>query len=171
MKFITPFIVAFFVFLFLVPRNTQPAQKSGSYNTLQKEKYSEADLKSDSTKKLPLIKVNGTRFVDEKGDTILLRGLAISDPDKIESQGHWSKTHFEKVKEMGAMIVRIPVHPSAWRSRTPQKYLKLLDQAVEWCTELDMYVIIDWHSIGNMLTGLYQNPMYNTSYEETTNFR
>ena len=119
---------------------------------------------------LPLIMVKGNKFIDSKGDTILFRGLAISDPDKIERQGHWSKKHFEKVKEMGALIVRIPIHPVAWRERTPEKYLELLDQAVEWCTDLGMYVMIDWHSIGNLGMELFQNPMYNTTKQETYEF-
>jgi len=121
-------------------------------------------------KKLPLISVKGNRFVDPDGKPLLFRGLAISDPDKLEMQGHWSKAHFEKVKEMGTTLVRIPVHPVAWRERTPNEYLKLLDQAVQWCTDLDMHVIIDWHSIGNMTTGVYQDPMYNTTKEETFAF-
>ena len=119
---------------------------------------------------LPLIMVKGNKFINSKGDTILFRGLAISDPDKIERQGHWNKKHFEKVKETGALIVRIPVHPVAWRERTPEKYLELLDQAVEWCTDLGMYVMIDWHSIGNLGMELFQNPMYNTSKQETYGF-
>lgn len=119
---------------------------------------------------LPRILVKGTRFVTAGGDTVLFRGLAISDPDKIEHQGHWSKSHFVKVKEMGATIVRIPVHPIAWRERTPAKYLQLLDQAVAWCTELGMYVMIDWHSIGNLQMQLFQDPMYNTTQQETYEF-
>jgi endoglucanase len=119
---------------------------------------------------LPMVRVDGTRFINSGGDTILFRGVSISDPDKIEKQGHWNKAHFEKVKEMGAMIVRIPVHPVAWRERTPEKYLELLDQAVEWSTDLGMYVIIDWHSIGNLGMELFQNPMYNTSKTETYQF-
>jgi endoglucanase len=121
-------------------------------------------------KKMPLIRVEGNRFISSEGDTILFRGLAISDPDKIESQGHWNKAHFEKVKEMGTMVCRIPVHPVAWRERTPEGYLKLLDQAVEWCTDLEMYVMIDWHSIGNLGMELFQNPMYNTTRKETYEF-
>jgi endoglucanase len=121
-------------------------------------------------KMLPLIKVQGNKFVDPEGKMILFRGISISDPDKIEHQGHWNKNHFEKVKETGAMIVRIPVHPVAWRERTPEKYLELLDQAVEWCTDLGMYIIIDWHSIGNLGMELFQNPMYNTSKTETYEF-
>jgi hypothetical protein len=119
---------------------------------------------------MPLISVRGNSFVNPDGDTILLRGLSISDPDKIEIQGHWNREHFEQVKSTGAGIVRIPVHPVAWRKRTPDKYLELLDQAVEWCTELELYVMIDWHSIGNLGMELFQNPMYNTSKQETYRF-
>ena len=85
-------------------------------------------------KVLPLISVKGNSFVNPKGDTVLFRGLSISDPDKVQGQGHWSKEYFAKAKEMGATLVRIPVHPIAWRERTPKEYLKLLDQAVEGCT-------------------------------------
>jgi len=57
-----------------------------------------------------LVHVYKNKFVNEKGDTILFRGLSISDPDKIQRQGHWNKYHFEKVKEMGAMLVGIPLN-------------------------------------------------------------
>src|ERR1035441_5630354 len=123
-----------------------------------------------NARKMPLISVKGNHFEDPQGKTILFRGLAISDPDKLEMQGHWNREHFVKVKEMGAMVVRIPVHPVAWRERTPGEYFKLLDQAVDWCTELDMYIDLDWHSIGNLTTGLFQDPMYETSQQETYNF-
>jgi endoglucanase len=121
-------------------------------------------------KKLPLILVKGNKFVGPDGTTVLFRGLAISDPDKLEMQGHWSKDLFVKVKEMGAKLVLIPVHRVAWRERTPAEYLKLLDQAVGWCTELEMHVIIDWHTIGNLETGVFQDPMCETSKQETYNF-
>ena len=121
-------------------------------------------------KKMPLISVKGNKFVDPNGNVVLFRGLSISDPDKLEMQGHWSRDHFVKVKEMGAKLVRIPIHPVAWRERTPEEYIKLLDQAVGWCTGLEMYVILDWHTIGNLETGVFQDPMYDTSKQETYNF-
>jgi aryl-phospho-beta-D-glucosidase BglC (GH1 family) len=121
-------------------------------------------------KKLPLIKVKGNSFVNERGDTILFRGVSLADPDKIEQEGKWNKELFIKVKEFGAAIVRLPVHPAAWHMRTPMKYLPLLDQAVDWCTELGIYVIIDWHTIGNLEMELFQNPEYNTTKQETYEF-
>ena len=121
-------------------------------------------------KKLSLVKVKGSRFVNMQGDTILFRGVAIADPDKLDQQRHWNKTLFVKVQEFGTTIVRIPIHPAAWRARTPSKYLLLLDQAVSWCTDLGLYVIIDWHSIGNLGMELFQDPVYNTTQKETYEF-
>jgi len=119
---------------------------------------------------LSLIKVKGNRFVNSEGDTLLFHGLAFADPDKVEAEGHWNKELFQKMKDLGANLIRIPVHPVAWRNRTPNKYLELLDQVVNWCTELGLYVIIDWHSIGNLKMGLFQDPYYITSLTETFSF-
>jgi aryl-phospho-beta-D-glucosidase BglC (GH1 family) len=127
-------------------------------------------LNSPDGAKLPLISVRGNRFVDPEGNPVLFRGVNIADPDKIESQGHWNRDLFQKVKDTGATVVRIPVHPVAWRGRGAKDYLALLDQAVEWSTELGLYVDIDWHSIGNLQEGLFQDPMYETSLPETLNF-
>ena len=91
-------------------------------------------------KKLPLISVVKNRFVNSKGDTILFRGVSIADADKVEGQGQWKKELFEQIKNMGANVVRLPIHPIAWRERTPEVYLELLDQAVQWCTDLGLYV-------------------------------
>ncbi|MGH2563345.1 MAG: glycoside hydrolase family 5 protein [Ginsengibacter sp.] len=127
-------------------------------------------VKNPKEKLLPLIMVKENKFVSANGDTILFRGVSIADPDKIDHEGHWNKMLFEKAKEMGVMLVRVPVHPVAWRERTPLKYLALLDSAVSWCTDLGVYVDIDWHSIGNLEMELFQNPMYNTTLKETYEF-
>lgn len=149
-----------------------PAQEAvqPEYNAWWRSGFGGWPRRNPQAKVLPLVQVHGNKFVTETGDTLLFRGLSISDPDKIEHEGHWNKNHFEKVKDMGAMLVRIPVHPVAWRERTPEKYLELLDQAVEWCTDLKMYIIIDWHSIGNLNMELFQNPMYDTTKKETYEF-
>jgi len=148
----------------------QPAAQGKKPHQWWLEQYPGAPLKSPNEKKLPLISVRGNKFVDANGATLLFRGLSISDPDKIEGQGHWNKDHFARVKQTGARLVRIPVHPIAWRERTPKAYLALLDQAVEWCTDLGLYIDIDWHTIGNLKTGLFQDPMYETSMPETYEF-
>ncbi|HVT73617.1 MAG TPA: glycoside hydrolase family 5 protein [Lacunisphaera sp.] len=119
---------------------------------------------------LPRVAVKGNRFVDAAGTPLLFRGVSVADPDKLAGQGRWNRELFVAVKDLGANLVRLPVHPVAWRERTPEGYLQLLDEAVDWCTDLGLYVIIDWHSIGNLKSGLFQSPMYDTSIPETLGF-
>ncbi len=119
---------------------------------------------------LQRISVRGNRFVDPAGKPVLFRGLSIADPDKIDEEGRWNPGLFAAIKDFGANLVRIPVHPAAWRARGKEDYLKLLDQAVDWSTDQGMHVIIDWHSIGNLGSGMFQDPSYNTDKKETLDF-
>jgi endoglucanase len=120
---------------------------------------------------LSQISVKGNAFVNAEGKTVVFRGLDTSDPDKLAKNEHWNKEYFEQAKSWGANLVRFPVHPEAWRTRGQEKYLKLLDDGVAWAGELGMYVIIDWHSIGNLRTEMYQtagSPLYSPGLYETT---
>jgi len=119
---------------------------------------------------LSQISVSGNTFVNEEGEVVIFKGLDTSDPDKLAKEGHWNPEYFKAMKSWGANIVRFPVHPRAWRERGKEDYLKLLDQGVQWAQELGMYVIIDWHSIGNLRSHLYQYPMYETTQKETFEF-
>ncbi|MDC8773432.1 glycoside hydrolase family 5 protein [Roseateles albus] len=123
-----------------------------------------------SARQLPLVKVQGNKFVNEQGAVVVFRGVNMSDPDKLESQGQLSRAYFEAIQSWGANVVRIPVHPSAWQRRGKKGYLALLDQSVRWINELGMYVIVDWHSIGNLKSELFQNSSYATSKGETFDF-
>ena len=100
-----------------------------------------------------------------------------SDPDKLDNEGNWDKSYFEEMKKWGANLVRFPVHPRAWNKRGKEDYLKLLDDGIKWAGELGMYVIIDWHSIGNLRTEMYQGNtttdnvnMYDTTQKQTFDF-
>ena len=124
---------------------------------------------SASANRLALVTVSGNKFMAD-GKVIIFRGLDASDPDKLAKQGHWNREYFEAVKNWGANIIRFPVHPNAWRNRGKNEYLKLLDEGVKWATELGLYVNIDWHSIGNLRTEMYQAAMYETTKKETFEF-
>jgi endoglucanase len=119
---------------------------------------------------LSFIHVDGNLFVDDAGHIRSFHGVNISDPDKLEKDGRWSKAYFQVIKDWGADIVRVPVHPVAWRGRGKAAYFELLDQAVIWASELDLYLIIEWHSIGNLETEVFQHPMHDTTKQETYNF-
>ncbi len=119
---------------------------------------------------LAFVSVQGNRFVNEAGDTVIFQGVSIADPDKLLREGHWSPKVFEAIASWGANVVRVPVHPGAWRGAGREAYLRLLDQAVLWANQQNLYLIIDWHSIGNLKTELFQHPMYVTTKQETYEF-
>ncbi len=132
-----------------------------------------------SQNKMERIKVSGNSFVTESGKTIVFRGLNTSDPEKLKSSkswnflpesDHWNKDYFKEMKRWGANIVRIPVHPTSWTRLGKETYLKLLDQGIEWAEDLGLYVIIDWHSIGNLRTEMFQADMYDTTIKQTYDF-
>lgn len=123
-----------------------------------------------ATAQPPRVQVKGNQFVTDTGEPILFRGLDTSDPNKLNSEGRWNKRYFEEMKSWGANLVRFPVHPVHWRGRGEAEYGKLLDQGIAWAAELNLYVIIDWHSIGNLREEKFQNPMYNTTWQETRDF-
>ena len=114
--------------------------------------------------------VDGNDFVTENGNTIIFRGVSSSDPDKLDNEGYWNKSYFQEIKNWGANLVRFPVHPSRWKERGKDNYLKLLDNGIKWADELGLYVIIDWHSIGNLRTEMYLADMYDTTKKETFDF-
>ena len=122
------------------------------------------------TAELKQIKVKGNNFVIDDTTTFILRGLNTSDPDRLQSIGHWNRAYFEEMHNWGANVVRFPVHPRAWRKHGKAAYLKMLDDGVNWAKELGLYVIIDWHSIGNLRTEMYQDDGYDTTQKETFDF-
>jgi aryl-phospho-beta-D-glucosidase BglC (GH1 family) len=116
------------------------------------------------------ISVKGNRFVNESGETIVFRGVNIKDPHDLANDNRWTKSHFEEAKRWGSNVIRLPIHPQAWRERGEEEYLQLIDQAVEWAHNLGLYLILDWHSIGNLKDEMFQHEMYMTTVEETHAF-
>jgi hypothetical protein len=116
------------------------------------------------------ISVVGNHFVNEANQTVTFKGYSSSDPDKLVYAGHWNKEYFDQLRIWGANIVRFPVHPQAWRKHGKANYLTLLDQGIQYAKEAGLYVIIDWHSIGNLKSELFQSDNYETTLKETYEF-
>lgn len=116
------------------------------------------------------ISVKGNKFVDENGKEMIFRGVSSSDPDRLDEAGKWNDEYFSVLAEWNVNVVRFPIHPTTWRKRGEEGYLKLLDKGIELAKKYNIYVIIDWHSIGNLKTELFFKPMYNTSKKETFRF-
>ena len=125
---------------------------------------------AQDTNSMDWISIDGNRFVNESGQTMIFQGVNIRDPHNLEEDGNWTLSHFKEAKKWGANIIRLPIHPVAWRARGEEEYLKLIDQAVEWAGQLDLYLILDWHSIGNLKEEKFQHKMYITTAKETYHF-
>src|SRR5687768_16373213 len=61
---------------------------------------------------LPQLSVQGNRFVNPAGETVVLRGLALTDPAALIQKGQWNRRYFEAAKSWNANVVRVPVHPA-----------------------------------------------------------
>lgn len=63
----------------------------------------------------------------------------------------YGKKDFENVKAMGVEVIRLPVWFEVWNDGAPDYKISddcwiYLDDAVSWCKELGMYIIIDFHN-------------------------
>lgn len=125
---------------------------------------------NSETKVLPALQVTQNVFTNDSNEVVVLRGVSFSDPDKLEKEGHWNLEYFQEAKNWGCNLVRFPVHPYTWRYRGSEAYMEMMDKGVEWASQTGMYVIIDWHSIGNMIADKYPHFNYATNWKETVDF-
>ncbi|RSK25450.1 glycoside hydrolase family 5 protein [Bacillus sp. HMF5848] len=99
------------------------------------------------------LKTINNRIVDEDGQPFQMKGLMAQDPAVLKNRNLFSKKLYEDIRETGANTIRVPVHPDRWVD--DEDYLwRYLDKIVAWAGELGMYVIIDWHYIGNIQSGV-----------------
>jgi len=116
------------------------------------------------------VRVEGNKFIDPDGKEIIFRGLCFSDPVKLVREGQWNERYFAKAANWGANVVRFAVHPSNINSFGWEETFQAMDQGIEWAKLHNLYVIMDWHSIGNLKEERYTSEMYNTTREETFKF-
>jgi aryl-phospho-beta-D-glucosidase BglC (GH1 family) len=131
--------------------------------------------KSTSDKGSPLpqsglsaLSVQGNRIVNTTGTPIILRGINAIDPLKHsrditnwQGAGAFAEPYFAAMASWKANVVRLPVHPEAWRVSPAAESLAVLDQAIGWAKKHQMYTIIDLHSIGLIHRNEYEITTYN----------
>jgi endoglucanase len=124
-----------------------------------------------SLKKLQVI---GNRIVIEDGNPLVLRGLAHVDPVEQalleDAFGPWKEDTYRVMSEWGANVVRIPLVPDSWQIAPRDQALEVLDQTIGWAGKYDMYVIIDFHSIGFPPDDFYTEPEDETTTEDIRDF-
>ena len=156
------------IIIVLVSFQDLKAQEESNKKPFSQRKPVELGVAPEST--LSRISVKGNQFVDENGKTMVFRGVNTKDPYDLYLSDHWNPEYFGAIKNWGANIVRFPVHPRAWRELGIKEYLGLLDQGIKWADSLGIYVVMDWHSIGNLRSEVFFLPGYETTRAETFKF-
>ncbi|MBR4337705.1 MAG: cellulase family glycosylhydrolase [Bacteroidaceae bacterium] len=116
------------------------------------------------------LKVVENHFVGADGEKVVLRGLCFSDPVKLYREGHWNDTYWEEAARWGANIVRFAVHPENINSLGWDETFAILDEGVAQARKHGLLVIMDWHSIGNLVIEQFAREMYITTKAETFRF-
>ena len=101
---------------------------------------------------LPPLTTRGPELRTADGDVIVLRGVMAPDPAALADDGRFARDLVENVAATGANVLRVPVHPGNWAA-DPDYLWRYLDPIVRWAGEEGLYVILDWHVIGNVATG------------------
>lgn len=89
------------------------------------------------------LEVSGNHFV-ENGQPVMLRGIAMGDVVDLPAE---DDPYPEIAREWRANIVRLSIHPGAWRDRKKDA-LAALERHVAMARAAGLYVIIDYHVIG-----------------------
>ena len=114
-----------------------------------KPQYEHPNLENFPT----LLQARGNRIVNSEGNPIRLYGLMPSDPARLDSQELFNEEFYVHVRNTGANVIRLAVHPHYWVD-DPDYLWRYIDPVVSWAGENGLYVIIDWHYIGNIETGV-----------------
>ncbi|MEM9368415.1 MAG: glycoside hydrolase family 5 protein [Planctomycetota bacterium] len=133
----------------------------------------------DGTRFPVRFRVNGNRIVDPSGKPQIFRGVVSMDPilqtwPGNPDEGSWNEAYYAEMAEWGAKIVRLQIHPNVWRV-DKTKAMQLIDQSVKWIGKHGMYVLLDFHSIGFVPTGSFDDrgrgeDQLKTTEEEMTDF-
>ena len=84
------------------------------------------------------------------------KGLNLSEWLEVGGFGNvrkciYGKQDFENIKKLGVEIIRVPIWFEEFSSGKPDYIVEdwlweTIDNAIEWCEELQMYMIIDFHN-------------------------
>jgi endoglucanase len=95
-----------------------------------------------------ILTVSGNKFL-LNGQPIILRGVAMGDPhDRIVNYGRVSSEDYKTIKnDWQANVVRLSVHPGVFINDWVRGK-KILEDEVAAARRAGLFVIIDWHVIG-----------------------
>lgn len=111
------------------------------------------------------IKVLGSKLTDKNGNIIRLKGISTHGINWYPQ--YVNKEEFKSLRDnMGINLIRLAMYTSEYNGYCTggdkDNLKKIIDNGVNYATELGMYVIIDWHILSD------NNP--NTNKQEAINF-
>lgn len=121
---------------------------------------------SAAAKKTPVqrygrLKVSGSQLVDKDNQPVQLKGVSTHGLSWYPQ--YVNKKAFQTLRDKwGAEVIRLAMYTAEYNgyctgSAQNKKHLKaLIDQAVSYCDELGLYVIIDWHILSDSNPNTYK---------------
>ncbi len=111
-----------------------------------------AEFNADTSRYPLRLAASASRLLDPNGNQAVLKGLMAPEPTWLYARGLFNEKYFQQIHAAGARVIRVPVFPNEWEQDGDYLW-RYLDPVVAWAGQNDMYVIIDWHVIGNITTG------------------
>lgn len=93
------------------------------------------------------LRVSGNQILNDQGQAVMLKGVAVADPYIRRTVDGRTAGDYEVIKEVGANVVRLSVHPGFFKS-DQAKVQFFLEDEVAAARQAGLYVIIVWHVIG-----------------------
>ncbi len=95
------------------------------------------------------ISIQGDRFIDDRGNQIILHGVNLVNKDKsVNYLGSENENDFKLMRSWGMNCIRLGI---IWDGLEPQPgvydddYLEGIDKRIEWAKQNGLYVILDMH--------------------------
>lgn len=98
------------------------------------------------------LKVKGTRLVNSKGKTVILKGVSTHGINWFPQ--YVNKTAFQTLRDQwGVNCIRLAMYTEEYNGYcaggNQSELKKLIHNGVKYATDLGMYVIIDWHILSD----------------------
>ena len=111
---------------------------------------------------VPWLHVQGNRIVDENGSPVILRGVNIAEQYDMSYAGLHTFNEAdaaELAQKWQINVIRVPIFPELWQYYPP--YLQnILDPIVDLGNKYGIYIMLDWHAMGNPVTGQASIPSW-----------
>lgn len=121
-----------------------------------------SEKSKDNTKKEKGLSVKGTKLVDSSGTVVKLRGVSTHGLSWFPQ--YVNKEAFKFMRdEWSVNTIRLAMYTTEYNGyctgddNNRQALLQLIDNGVSYCTDLNMYVIIDWHILSDNNPNMYKN--------------